>query len=93
MKPAADVMKEKIKNINFNTSDKKIINNVTADEEKNSEKIKKLLVKQIFSSVKWRDSLINMSKNGVENFVDIGPGKVLSWNGKKNNKKCKILFN
>ena len=65
MKPAAEAMREKISKINFNTPDKKILNNVTADEEKNSEKIKDLLVKQIYSSVKWRDSLINMSKNGV----------------------------
>ena len=89
MKPAADVMREKIKNINFNTPDKKILNNVTADEEKNSEKIKDLLVKQIYSSVKWRDSLINMSKNGVENFVDIGPGKVLSGMVKRTIKNAK----
>ena len=40
MKPAAEVMKEKIKNINFNTPDKKIINNVTADEEKILKKLK-----------------------------------------------------
>ena len=89
MKPAADVMREKIKNINFNTPDKKILNNVTADEEKNSEKIKDLLVQQIYSSVKWRDSLINMSKNGVENFVDIGPGKVLSGMVKRTIKNAK----
>ena len=89
MKPAADVMREKINNINFNTPDKKIINNVTADEEKNSEKIKDLLVQQIYSSVKWRDSLINMSKNGVENFVDIGPGKVLSGMVKRTIKNAK----
>ena len=82
-------MKEKINNINFNTPDKKIINNVTADEEKNSEKIKELLVQQIYSSVKWRDSLIKMSKNGVENFVDIGPGKVLSGMVKRTIKNAK----
>ncbi len=89
MKPAADDMREKINNINFNTPDKRIINNVTADEEKNSEKIKDLLVQQIYSSVKWRDSLINMSKNGVENFVDIGPGKVLSGMVKRTIKNAK----
>ena len=91
MKPAADVMREKINNINFNTPNKKIINNVTADEEKNSEKIKDLLVQQIYSSVKWRDSLINMSKNGVENFVDIGPGKVLSGMVKRTIKNAKAF--
>ena len=35
-------------------------------------------MKQIFSTVKWRESIINMSKAGVKNFVEIGPGKVLT---------------
>ena len=56
----------------------KIINNVTASEEIRSEIIKKLLVEQIFSTVKWRESLINMSNNGIKNYIEIGPGKVLT---------------
>lgn len=91
MKPAAEVMREKINNINFNVPKKKIINNVTANEEKNSEKIKNLLVEQIYSSVKWRESLINMSKNRVENFVDVGPGKVLSGMVKRTIKDAKTF--
>ena len=43
-----------------------------------SNKIKELLIEQIFSTVKWRESLINMSKVGVSNFIEIGPGKVLT---------------
>ena len=39
---------------------------------------KKLLVDQIFSTVKWRETIINMSKLGVKNFVEIGPGKALT---------------
>ena len=89
MKPAAEVMRKKINNINFDVPKKKIINNVTANEEKNSEKIKNLLVEQIYSSVKWRESLINMSKNRVENFVDVGPGKVLSGMVKRTIKDAK----
>ena len=69
MKPAAEVMREKINNINFENPTKSIINNVTATSEKKAEMIKKLLVQQIYSSVKWRESLINLSKNGVQNFV------------------------
>ena len=91
MKPAAEVMREKINNINFDVHKKKIINNVTANEEKNSEKIKNLLVEQIYSSVKWRESLINMSKNRVENFVDVGPGKVLSGMVKRTIKDAKTF--
>jgi len=91
MKPAAEVMRKKINNINFDLPKKKIINNVTANEEKNSEKIKNLLVEQIYSSVKWRESLINMSKNRVENFVDVGPGKVLSGMVKRTIKNAKTF--
>tara|TARA_B100001939_G_scaffold328775_1_gene324396 strand:+ start:988 stop:1923 length:936 start_codon:yes stop_codon:yes gene_type:complete len=78
MKPAAEKMKEKILNTKFTTPKIKIINNVTARAEDDSVKIKNLLVDQIFSTVRWRESLINMSKNGVKIFVEIGPGKALT---------------
>ena len=78
MKPAADIMQEKIKNIQFHNPTFQIISNVNAKIENNSENIKKLLIKQIFSTVRWRESIINMSKSGVTNFVEIGPGKVLT---------------
>ena len=78
MKPAADAMKDKIKNINFEKPNFEIVSNVTANPENNPENIKKMLVDQIFSSVKWRESLIKMSNNNVFNFIEIGPGKVLT---------------
>tara|TARA_B100000575_G_C23050950_1_gene604979 strand:+ start:213 stop:1154 length:942 start_codon:yes stop_codon:yes gene_type:complete len=78
MKPAADIMKDKIKNTKFINPYFEIVNNVTAKPETQSENIKDLLVKQIYSTVKWRDSILNMSKLGVKNFVEIGPGKVLT---------------
>ena len=46
--------------------------------ENDSENIKKLLVKQIFSTVRWRESVIKMSELGVKNYIEIGPGKVLT---------------
>ena len=78
MKPAAEVMKEKINNIQFNNPLIKIINNVTAKAEIDSNIIKNLLIDQIFSTVRWRESLINMSNSGIENFIEIGPGKALT---------------
>ena len=78
MKPASEIMFEKIKNTNFKNPNKKIISNVTATETINPEKIKDLLIEQIYSSVRWRESIINMSNMGVKNFVEIGPGKILS---------------
>ena len=78
MKPAANVMKEKIEGVEFKDPSYKIINNVTANAEQDSNVIKKLLVEQIFSTVKWRESLIKMSNSGVKNFVEVGPGKALT---------------
>ena len=71
-------MKDKIAKTKFINPLFKIINNVTATPENNSENIKELLVKQISSTVKWRDSIINMSTSGVKNFIELGPGKALS---------------
>ena len=78
MKPAADSMKEKINNIEFKKPLFKIVNNVTAKAEEGSNNIKSLLIDQISSTVKWRESLIYMSNSGVKNFVEIGPGKALT---------------
>ena len=78
MKPAEKIMEQKIYNTLFNQPKIKIINNVNASETTNVTEIKKLLVDQIFSAVKWRDIIINMSKSGIENFIEIGPGKALT---------------
>jgi len=78
MKPAAQKMQEKIDNTKFNKPLFEIINNVTAKEENNPNNIKTLLIDQIFSTVKWRESIIKMSENSVSNYIEIGPGKVLS---------------
>ena len=78
MKSAAVKMEEKINKTNFVNPSIKIINNVTAKPEINSNIIKKLLIDQIFCTVKWRESLIHMSESGVKNFIEIGPGKALT---------------
>ena len=78
MKSAAEKMKEKIDEIKFIKPNIEIINNVKAEIENDPQKIKNLLVEQIFSTVRWRESLILMSQKGVKNFIEIGPGKVLT---------------
>jgi len=78
MKPAAKIMEEKIQKTNFKDPLFNIVNNVTAAPETNSDKIKKLLIDQIFSTVNWRESIINISKAGVKDFIEIGPGKALT---------------
>ncbi len=78
MKPAAKIMEEKIQKTDFKNPLFNIVNNVTATPETNSDKIKRLLIEQIFSTVNWRESIINMSKAGVKDFIEIGPGKTLT---------------
>ena len=78
MNTAATKMKDKINSINFKKPIFDIVCNVTSKPENNPEDIKKLLIEQIYSTVRWRESIINMSKENVTNFIEIGPGKVLS---------------
>ena len=78
MNPAAEVMKEKIKLVDFKKPTFDIICNVTSEPENNPNTLKKLLIEQIYSSVRWRESLINMSSHKVTDYIEIGPGKVLS---------------
>ncbi len=78
MKPASKTMEEKINNTKFQDPLFKIVNNVTAQPEINSSNIKKLLIQQIFSTVRWRESVVNMAGLGIKNFIEIGPGKVLT---------------
>ena len=78
MSPAATKMKDKINSINFKKPIFDVVCNVTSKPENNPEEIKKLLVEQICSSVRWRESIINMSNENINNFIEIGPGKVLS---------------
>ena len=89
MKKAAESMTDKIKNTNFSKPKPSIISNVTAKEETDVNKIKPLLVDQITSKVRWRESVEYMIKQGVADFLEIGPGKVLSGLVKKMNKDVK----
>ena len=78
MNKATSIMRDKISNTNFEKPKNVIISNVTGSETQEIDKIKDLLIKQIESPVRWRESVIYMIKNGVTNFIEIGPGKVLS---------------
>ena len=90
MKKAAEKMRDKIENTNFVKPKPNIISNVTAKEENDVNKIKPLLVDQITSRVRWRESVNYMTKSGVTKFLEIGPGKVLSNLVKKINRDVEI---
>ena len=83
MEPASKYMDNKINDVKFSKPKFQIISNVSAEPENNPSKIKKLLIDQIFSTVRWRESLIKMHNQKINNFIEIGPGKVLSGMAKR----------
>jgi [acyl-carrier-protein] S-malonyltransferase len=90
MNKATNIMNDELNKLNFNEGANKLISNVTANEISNTTDLKELLVKQIENRVRWRESVINMIGSGVNHFIEIGPGKVLSGLVKRINKEVKI---
>ena len=88
MKPAARNMEEKINKINFKQPSHDIVVNVSALPEKDPVQIKKNLVEQICSTVKWRETINFISDSGVVNFIEVGPGKVLTGMVKRTKKNA-----
>ena len=91
MQKASKDMEEKINSIKFLKPEIPIVANVTAKEEIDSDTIKNLLVKQIFSKVRWRESMEFMSNSGINTFIEVGPGKVLTGLAKRIVKDKKII--
>ncbi len=78
MSNATKIMDNEIKKSDFKSPKNILISNVTSQEVSDSETLKNLLIKQIESRVRWRESVNLMIKKGVNKFIEIGPGKVLS---------------
>ena len=78
MKNATNEMKSIILETEFKDPTHNIISNVTAKPVSNSDEIKKLLIEQIEKPVRWRESVLNMIGSGINQFIEVGPGKVLS---------------
>ena len=90
MKTASEKMTKYINDLKMNNLEKPIISNVTASETSSSKEIKLLLISQIEKKVRWLESVEYMINNGIKNFVEIGPGKVLSGLIKRINKNVKV---
>ena len=90
MNNATKIMTEELNKLNFKKGQNKLISNVTANEIKDPNELKNLLIKQIENRVRWRESVINMIENNVDHFIEIGPGKVLSGLVKRINRGIKI---
>ena len=90
MNKATDIMNEELSKLKFKKGSNTLISNITADEIFNADELKDLLVKQIENRVRWRESVINMVNEGIIQFIEIGPGKVLSGLVKRINKQVQV---
>ena len=91
MNKATDIMREELVKLSFKKGKNSLISNITANEIFNANELKDLLVKQIENRVRWRESVINMIEKGVNQFIEIGPGKVLSGLVKRINKDVEVI--
>ena len=90
MNKATLIMNEELSKLEFKGPKNTLISNVTGKEIANSNELKNLLVKQIESRVRWRESVLLMINRGVNQFIEIGPGKVLSGLIKRIDRNVKV---
>ncbi|MCL2766238.1 MAG: ACP S-malonyltransferase [Peptococcaceae bacterium] len=90
MRPAGARLGADLESINLADPTIPVIANVTADYANSGAEIKELLIKQVYSPVRWEETVVRLIESGVDTVVEIGPGKVLSGLVKKINRKIKI---
>ena len=91
MEKATENMRGPLNNLSIEPVGINIVSNVTALAVNEPSKIKELLIKQIENRVRWRESILKMIDEGVDNFIEIGPGKVLAGLIKRINKQVKTI--
>lgn len=89
LKPAGELLDAELEHVKFADFKTPVIANVTAQEVKSASEIRETLVKQVSNPVLWEDSIRFMLERGVDTFIEIGPGKVLSGFVKKINKEVR----
>ena len=78
MKPAADQLSVSLESITLKEAGVSVLNNVDVKNEIEADAIRNALVRQLYSPVRWTETVEKMAQNGVEVLVEVGPGKVLN---------------
>lgn len=91
MEPAAEKLRKMLNGIEMSDAVPPVVANVNAAVVENSTSLKELLVEQLYSPVRWEESVRTMLNNGVTHFIECGPGKVLSGLIKKIDRKATVL--
>ena len=91
MSPATKIMSNELNEIKFSSPKNMIVSNVTAEPSSDSNNLRTLLIEQIEKPVRWRESIINIIKQGNKKFIEIGPGKVLSGLVKRIDRNVELI--
>lgn len=91
LKPAADKLKEKLDDIELGECKLPVYMNYTANSIKNNADVKELLYLQAFNAVRWEQTIKNMCEDGIDTFIECGPGQTLSGFIKRINKEVRCL--
>ncbi|MFT7261883.1 MAG: [acyl-carrier-protein] S-malonyltransferase [Glaciecola sp.] len=86
MTPAAEKLAELLTDITFNKPVVNVVNNVDVNIEHEPDKIKNALLRQLYLPVRWTESVLYLSDQGVTDIIEVGPGKVLTGLNKRINK-------
>lgn len=91
LKVASEKLKQELEKVEVQFPEKKVIKNIDGKEYQKQDDIREILAKHVVSSVRFADSIKNMISQGIDTFIEIGPGKVLSGFIKKINREVTIL--
>lgn len=91
MQPAADKMRIELDKLTFNQPQIPVVNNVNVSIENTPYMIKKALIEQLYSPVRWTESVEFMANQGVSLFIEAGPGKVLTGLNKRINSSVEAI--
>jgi len=91
MRPAAEKMQEVLDGLSIAAASIPIIANVTAQVESGADEIRENLIKQLYSPVRWVESVETLKTLGVDTYVEVGPGNVLSGLVKKIDRKAQVI--
>ncbi|KOO46640.1 ACP S-malonyltransferase [Priestia koreensis] len=90
MKPAAEKLNDTLQTLQLKDASIPVVSNVVAQPITSKEEIQQKLVEQLYSPVRWHESVETLIENGVDTFIEIGPGKVLAGLVKKVNRSVTI---
>jgi [acyl-carrier-protein] S-malonyltransferase len=91
MKPAQDRLAGDLNELPFNDLQTPLVTNVDAKSIKTGDEVRDSLVRQVSQPVRWLESVEFLSNHGVQTFIEIGPGKVLSGLVRQINRELRFL--